>query len=123
MSDMLADFPERLRGDPWSPAVDILETDDSVVVRLEMAGVRGDDLRVNVDGELLRIRGIRRTPDTAGVRRLHQMEIAFGPFETTVRLGVPFDRGGVTAHLEDGLLEVRLPKRGAVRVEIETEER
>lgn len=101
--------------------MDIFETDDRVVVRLEMAGVRGDDLRVNVDAETLRIRGVRRTPQTAGIRRLHQMEIAFGPFETTVRLGVPFDREGVTAHLEDGLLEVRLPKRRAVRVPIQTE--
>ena len=101
--------------------MDILETDDSVVVRLEMAGVRGGDLRVNVDAEVLRIRGIRRTPATEGVRRLHQMEIAFGPFETTVRLGVPFDRDGVTAHLEDGLLEVRLPKRKPVQVPIESE--
>lgn len=101
--------------------MDILETDESVIVRLEMAGVRGDDLRVNVDGDLLRIRGVRRTPASRGVRRLHQMEIAFGPFETSVRLGVPFDRDGVTAHLEDGLLEVRLPKRQAVRVAIEAE--
>ncbi len=110
-----------LGGDPWTPAVDIFETDDAVVVRLEMAGVRGADLRVNVDAEVLRIRGVRRTPDSSGIRRLHQMEIAFGPFETSVRLGVPFDREGVTAHLEDGLLEVRLPRRRAVRVPVETE--
>ena len=56
-----------------------------------------------------------------GVRRLHQMEIAFGPFETTVRVGIPFDREGVSANLEDGLLEVRLPKRRPVRVEVESE--
>lgn len=92
-----------------------------MVVRLEMAGVRGGDLRVNVDGEVLRIRGVRRTADRAGVRRLHQMEIAFGPFETSVRVGVSFDREGVTAHLEDGLLEVHLPRRGPVRVPVRTE--
>ena len=46
-----------------------------------MAGVRGEDLRVNVDADVLRIRGVRRTPAVEGVRRLHQMEIAFGPFE------------------------------------------
>ncbi len=86
-----------------------------------MAGVRGDDLRVNVDAEVLRIRGARRIPDSTGIRRLHQMEIAFGPFETSVRLGVAFDREGVSAHLEDGLLEVRLPKRRPVRVTVETE--
>jgi HSP20 family protein len=86
-----------------------------------MAGVRGEDLRVNVDADLLRIRGVRKNPDTTGVRRLHQMEIAFGPFETSVRVQIPFHRDGITAHLEDGLLEVRLPKRRAVQVHVETE--
>jgi len=86
-----------------------------------MAGVRGENLRVNVDRDVLRIRGVRKTPQVEGVRRLHQMEIAFGPFETTVRIGIPFDREGVSANLEDGLLEVRLPKRRPVRVEVESE--
>ena len=90
-------------------------------MRLEMAGVRGENLRVNVDGDALRIHGDRKTPVVEGVRRLHQMEIAFGRFETSVRLGIPFDREGVRAHLEDGLLEVRLPKRRPVRVEVESE--
>ena len=101
--------------------MDIFETDEHVIVRLEMAGVRGEDLRVNVQADALRIRGLRKTPDVAGVQRLHQMEIACGPFETQVRLGIPFDRDGVSAHLEDGLLEVRLRKRRPVRVEVETE--
>ena len=101
--------------------MDIFETDDELIVRLEMAGVRGENLRVNVDAGVLRIRGVRKTPDASGARRLHQMEIAFGPFETHVRLGIPFDRDGVSAHLEDGLLEVRLRKRRPVRVEVETE--
>jgi HSP20 family protein len=120
LNEFLGEFSERLRGDPWKPAVDIFETDSEVFVRLEMAGVRGEDLRVNVDADVLRIRGVRRTPAVDGVRRLHQMEIAFGPFETSVRLGIPFDRDGVSAHLEDGLLEVRLPKRRRVRVEVQS---
>ena len=119
MSELTAELPERLRGDPWKPAVDIFETDAEIVVRLEMAGVRGDELRVNVDADVLRIRGVRKTPDATAVRRLHQMEIAFGPFETSIRLGIPFDRDHVTAHLEDGLLEVCLPKRRPVQVEVE----
>ncbi len=86
-----------------------------------MAGVRSEDLRVDVEGDVLRIRGTRRTPVVQGVRRLHQMEITFGPFESAIRLGLPFDREEVTAHLEDGLLEVRLAKRRAVNVEVETE--
>jgi HSP20 family protein len=110
-----------LCGDRWQPAVDIFETASAVVVRVELSGVRGDDLRVNVDGDLLRITGVRRVPGDAGVRRLHQMEIAFGPFERVIRLGDSFDREGVTAHLEEGFLEVTLPSRVGESREVEVE--
>jgi len=90
-------------------------------VRVEISGVRGEDLRVNVDGDLVRVSGARRVPVEAEVRRLHQMEIAFGPFERAVRIAIPFDREGVSAHLEDGFLLVTLPKSLPQRRKIEVE--
>ncbi len=101
--------------------MDVFETDDAIVVRVEIAGVRGDDLKVQVDGELLRVSGVRRVPHTPSARRLHRMEIAFGPFEREVRIGVPFDREAVGAHLEDGFLTINLPKRLPARRQIEVE--
>lgn len=90
---------------------------------MEIAGVRGDDLRVTIDRDLLRISGVRRAPSGGDFRRLHQMEIAFGPFERSIRIAIPFERERVAAHLEDGFLEVRVPKRlpAQRRVEVETE--
>jgi len=110
-----------MRGDRWQPAVDVFETEKAVVVRAEISGVRGEDVRVSVDGNLLRISGVRRVPSGGDVVRLHQMEIAFGPFERTLRVQVPFDRDQVSARLEDGFLEVHLPKRQAQRIRVETE--
>jgi HSP20 family protein len=103
--------------------VDIFETAESVVVRAEIPGVSGENLRVNVDGEILRINGIRTIPTDSEVRRLHQMEIAFGAFEREVRISVPFQSDRVAAHLEDGFLLVTLPKQVPVRrqVAVETE--
>jgi HSP20 family protein len=92
-----------------------------VVVRAEVCGVQGEDIRVSVDGDLLRISGMRTLPSGEEVQRLHQMEIAFGAFERTLRIQVPFDRDHVSAHLEDGILEVTLPKRRPQRIEVETE--
>lgn len=109
-----------MRGDKWHPAVDVFETEAAVVVRLELAGVRAEDLKVDVDGQLVRIRGVRQMPVVEGVRRLHQMEIAFGLFESELRIAIPFDRDRVSAHLDNGLLEVRLPRRGPVTVEVKT---
>ncbi len=54
-----------------------------------------------------------------GVQRLHQMEIAFGPFERVLRIGIPFEREGVAAHLEDGFLTVNLPKQLPRRLPVE----
>lgn len=92
------------------------------MVRVELAGVRNSDVRVTVDGEWLRIRGERRPPSHQEVQRLHQMEIAFGPFERTVRVAIPFERNQVSASLDEGFLNVVLPKSEPSRRRIEVTE-
>jgi len=115
------EFGDRLRGDSWQPDVDIFETETALVVRVEIAGVRSQDLNVKVDGQILRIAGIRPAPDGSKVRRLHQMEIASGPFERRLRIPIPFDRNVVSAQIADGFLTVTLPKRetGPRRISVE----
>ncbi|MGH0034833.1 MAG: Hsp20/alpha crystallin family protein [Myxococcota bacterium] len=121
LSELFGDFPDQLRGDRWQPSVDVFETERAIVVRAEVPGVQGDDIRVSVDGDLLRISGVRSVPAGQEIQRLHQMEIAFGPFERALRVQVPFDRNQVSAHLEDGILEVILSKRRSRQIEVETE--
>ena len=93
------------------------------MVRAELPGVRGEDLRVRIDGDVLHISGVRSVPKEPQVLRLHRMEVAFGPFERAVRLPVAFDSDAVEARLEDGFLRVILPRRSSSRrrVEVETE--
>jgi HSP20 family protein len=122
-AERYGEFAERLRGDRWQPDVDVLETDDQLVVRADLAGVRSSDLRVTVDGAVLRISGVREAHADSEVRRLHQMEIASGPFERRVRIPVPFERDEVSAHLAEGFLTVVLRKRAPAQhsVTVETE--
>lgn len=122
LAELVGEFSDRLRGDRWQPAVDVFETEKAVVVRVELAGVKSSDVRVTVDGEWLRIRGERRPPTGHEVQRLHQMEIAFGPFERTVRVAIPFDRSQVSASLDEGFLAVVLPKSRPSRRRIEVTE-
>ncbi len=84
-------------------------------MRFEVAGVRGQDLRVNVAGSVVRLRGVRRAPTSETIDRLQQMEISFGPFEREIVILTPFDPDSVRARLEDGFLEVRIPKRAPTR--------
>ena len=122
-ADLYAEFADRLQGDRWQPDVDVFETEKDVVVRVEIAGVRSEDLRVSIDGEVLRINGVRAAHDGSEVVRLHQMEIASGPFERRVRIPVAFDRDRVHAHLADGLLTVTLARKLPVRRKVEVEGR
>ena len=120
-AELYGEFADRLRGDRWQPDIDVFETETEVVVLAEIAGIRSEDLRVTVDGEELRISGVRRVPERPGVKRLLQMEITAGPFERRLRIPIAFDRERVTAHLADGFLTVSLPRRVASRRQVKLE--
>ncbi len=106
----------------WVPAVDIHETEDSLLVKCEIAGVKSEDLQValSADDRVLTIGGMRKEHqvERSGRVRCHQIEIYFGPFERAVTLphGVAIDRDKLSAMYKDGFLIVTLPKL----VEIET---
>jgi HSP20 family protein len=122
VAELFGEFGDRLRGDRWLPDVDVFESTSSVVVRVELAGVRSEDLRVTIDGGTLRVSGVRRVIDRSDVKRLHQMEIATGPFERRVQIPGPIDREAVSANLADGFLTVVLPRREAGPRQVEIEE-
>ncbi|NQZ97303.1 MAG: Hsp20/alpha crystallin family protein [Myxococcales bacterium] len=119
-AELYGEFADRLRGDRWQPDIDVFETDENLVIRVEVAGVAREDVRVGVDGQALRISGTRRPAEPSDARRLHQMEIASGPFERRVQVPIAFDRDRVSAHLAEGFLTVTLPKREPVQVKIDT---
>ena len=121
-AELYGEFTDRLRGDRWQPDVDVFETERGVVVRIELAGIRSGDVRVSVDGQVLRLSGVRGAPEGEEVKRLHQMEIASGPFERRVRIPVAFDRDRMSAHLADGFLTVTLPRRDPARRRVKVEE-
>jgi HSP20 family molecular chaperone IbpA len=121
LAELIGEFADRLRGDHWQPEIDVFETERAVVVRVELAGVQSQDLRVTVDGDEIRISGSRRAPEPGDLFRLHRMEIASGPFQRRVRVPIPFDREAVTAHLAEGFLTVTLPRRAPARVRVPPE--
>lgn len=96
--------------DAWRPALDVVETERAVVLRVELAGVPSDDVRVVVDGEYVQISG-RRSLSRAGQNQRHLLiELPQGPFERVLRMRTPYDADAVTAKLENGILIVELPR-------------
>ena len=100
----------------WSPPTDVYETDESIVVRVEIAGMEKESFAINIDKNTLSIHGTR--PDTPEHRAYYQMEIRHGEFYTDVDLPVPIDLEKVTAEYHDGLLKVILPKKSPKHIKI-----
>lgn len=94
----------------WSPSVDIYETEEAVILVAEVAGLTRQDVRVLVDGQVVRIYGHRHPTCCNPGARYHRMEISSGGFVRSFRIDVPFKDSKVSARFEDGLLYVILPK-------------
>lgn len=117
-------------GEVWTPRVDVYETDESVVVKVCVAGLVSDqtELTLSGDNKYLILRGVRteNDEDKAGRIRYHQLEVYYGPFERIVQLpiDVPVDRDKLAASYKDGFLKVVLPKisqSGTKKIKIEEE--
>jgi len=97
-----------VRNPIWQPPTDVYETEDVVVVRVEVAGMREEDFSVTLEGRALVIRGLRN--DILERRAYHQMEIRFGEFTLEIELPGAVLVDQIAADYQDGFLRVVLPK-------------
>ena len=102
---------EGLRSGMWTPAVDIYENNDSVVVKAELPGVEKDQISVEVKDGILSLRGERKFEKEVKEESYHRIERSYGNFLRSFSLPVSVDQDKVTARFKDGVLEVNLPKK------------
>ena len=107
----------QVRSSLWMPPTDVYETEENLVIKMEVAGMRDEDFEVAVEKNVLMIAGSR--PDPNERRAYHQMEIMSGKFELAIQLPVPVDIDNAHAEYKDGFLTILFPKVRARRVEVE----
>jgi HSP20 family protein len=100
-------LPEVL-GEGFSPLADLEETDDAYLVEVEVPGVRREDIDIEVAGRRVWVRGERKEKERVGI--LRRRERTVGRFSCEVVLPGDVDEDTVEAHLDGGVLTVRLPK-------------
>ncbi len=105
----------------WCPAVDIYETEEALVLAAEVPGVDRDEIRVEVSGDLLVLRGERAIHTSDAELSYYRVERPKGGFRRSFRLPAGVRSDEVRATYRDGVLEVLLPKVGASRVPVEIE--
>ena len=97
------------------PAVDMYQTDNEVVVKAAIPGVKADDVRINVTGEVLIIKGETREKEETKDKAYHIREQRWGMFERTVALPTDVVADKAKAEFENGILTITLPKAEEVR--------
>ena len=99
---------------PWSPAVDVLESENELVVKADLPDVNENDIDVQVERQTLTIRGERKFEheENAG---FHRIERSYGSFLRSFTVPSTVDTDKVAAQYKNGVLTIRLPKKEAAK--------
>jgi HSP20 family protein len=99
----------------WEPPVDIYETDDALVLEVELPGVSTDAISVELHEHTLRLSGERTREPAVKGGHYQRQEGRYGAFQRAFRLPTIVDQAKVKATYKNGVLALRLPKRDAAR--------
>jgi HSP20 family protein len=114
--DSFVSMPPARGGRAGMVPLDVMETDETVVVKASLPGVKPDDVELSVQGATLTIAGeVRGEEETGEQGRFHHRELWYGRFSRQVVLPTEVDANACDARFEDGLLTVRLPKSERAR--------
>ena len=100
---------------PWSPAVDIYETENDLVLKADLPEVSQKDIDVRVENQTLTIAGERKFEKDDSTKGFHRIERAYGNFVRSFAVPNTFDTEKISAEFHNGVLTVTLPKKEAAK--------
>lgn len=106
----LVNFMGERRGGDFIPAVDIFEEGRELVVKAELAGIKREDLKIELSGNMLTLSGEKRGEERVERKDFYRVEQSYGSFSRTLELPEGIDHDKIKATYRDGLLEIRIPK-------------
>lgn len=96
---------------PWTPAVDILETENDLVIKADLPEVKQEQIDIRVENGTLTLKGERKFVQAENEKGYHRIERSYGVFSRTFTLPDTISPDGVRASFKDGVLTVTLPKK------------
>ena len=108
-------FNEPQTNRPWTPAVDIYETENDLVVKADLPDVDLKDIDVRVENQTLTIAGERKFEKQDNVAGYHRIERSYGNFTRSFEVPNSFDTEKIAASFKNGVLSVSLPKKEAAK--------
>ncbi|MEO0081044.1 MAG: Hsp20/alpha crystallin family protein [candidate division WOR-3 bacterium] len=113
---MLGRYPVERPEPFWSPAIDVEENKDNIIVRAELPGMKKDDIKVGITGDQLTISGERRHEAEEKGKTFHRIERCYGRFQRSLILPADIQADKAKASYKDGILELTLPKSEKAKV-------
>jgi HSP20 family protein len=95
----------------WTPAVNILERQDGIVIAADLPGLSAEDVEVTVDNGVLTLKGERNLEEVAQGETLHRVERSYGRFERSFSVPDSVDPKRIEARFVNGEMTITLPKR------------
>jgi HSP20 family protein len=106
--DLLAPTASLLEG--WTPAFDVYEDKDKFSVKVEVPGMKREDIDISLDGNTLTVSGELKDEEEHKDSETYRAERFFGRFQRSITLPQPVDPNRITATYKDGVLTITLPK-------------
>lgn len=94
----------------FAPALDLYETDQDLVVKMELPGVKKENVEVSIRDNSLHIRGEKKEEKEEKTEAYHRVERVYGKFERVIPLPAYVKVDAAKAEFKDGVLEIRIPK-------------
>jgi HSP20 family protein len=99
----------------WAPAVDLEETSDKVTIKAEVPGIDPKDIDISLSGEILSLKGEKKTEREEKGKNFHLVERSYGSFSRSLRLPAAVNADKIEATYKDGILTITCPKKEAVK--------
>lgn len=104
-------FPEKWITFEWSPAVDVSETNEAVIVKVDLPGVNPDDVEISLSENVLTIKGEKKKEEEEKKQNFYRMERYYGSFMRAIQLPCEIEEEKISATYKDGVLKIVLPKK------------
>lgn len=99
----------------WAPSLDVIEQEDKFAIKVELPGVKEEDINIYVSGNTLTIEGVKEKESEVKRKGYYYSESSYGSFSRSITMPSSVDTSKIEANCENGILELSLPKMAEIK--------
>ena len=99
----------------WAPSIEVAEKEDKFLVKVELPGVKEEDIEISIAGNTLTIEGKKETESAVEKKGFYYTESSYGSFSRSMTIPSTIDANKIEANCDKGVLEITLPKTPEVK--------